>query len=295
LLIRGIPYLILATLLWSGNYIAGRILAPAMPALFLNGVRWSLSAIELLIIFAITGRRIPLIRKWKELLLLGFIGMFVFSSLNYLGLHTIPAAQAGIISGLIPVTILIFGVFILHERPKTRAWLGTVLSVLGVGLLFGLKTGSKGYSVSLGDVEMLLAAISWGWYTVLGKKFGKDLTPLQLTAGAAVYGAIFSDIAGIFSYSPSAIHMTNVDWIALVYVSTAASVIAYFVWTFGVERIGASKSAPFMNLLPVWTVILGVILLGEHMTGSQIIGGVIILLGAIIASTSQKAPQVNVK
>ncbi|MCI0182691.1 MAG: DMT family transporter [Acidibacillus sp.] len=280
---RGIFLLILATLLWSGNYIAGRVLAPAMPAFFLNGVRWVISAIILWAILRAKGKTIPLKQQWKGLLSLGIVGMFIFSTLTYLGLKSIPAAQAGMISGMIPVVILLLSVLMLRERPPLIAWLGIILSVVGVVILFGAGNGST-FTLSLGDLELMIAAVAWGLYTVIGKKLSHQIDPLTMTAGAAIYGAIPSAIAGALSYSPHTVHMSVVAWISLLYVSTAASVLAYFVWTSGVHVVGASRSAPFMNLLPIWTVILGVTLLQERLSTSEMIGGAVILIGAFIAN-----------
>ena len=157
-MIRGALLLTLATLLWSGNYIAGRMLAPAMPAFLLNGVRWTVSAALLLLLMSASGKRVPYRARWRELLLLGFIGMFVFSTLTYLGLHTVPAAQAGMISGAIPAGILLLSVLLLHERPSPLAWSGMALSILGVAVLVG--AGHTGhFAFSIGDVELIAAAL----------------------------------------------------------------------------------------------------------------------------------------
>ena len=287
-MIRGFLFLISATLLWSGNYIAGRVLAPAMPALMLNGVRWTLSAIELAVILAISGKRLPVIQKWREFTLLGFVGMFIFSGLTYLGLHSIPAAQAGMISGLIPVAILIFGVIIIKDKGSAMAWFGTALSLVGVVILLGPGHSRSKSPLSIGDIEMVIAAAAWGLYTVLGKRYGRNLDPLTLTAGAAVYGAIPSDIAGLVTFSPGSLHMTGQTWLALLYVSTAASVIAYFAWTFGVEKVGTTRSAPWMNLLPVWTTLLVITLLGERVNVTQLVGGAVVLLGAVLAGRRKR-------
>lgn len=287
----GIVYLLLATLLWSGNYIAGRVLAPDISALALNGIRWSLSAIELWLILKISGRTLPLFKKWRAFLLLGLLGMLIFSGLTYLGLHTVVAAQAGLISGCIPAMILFFSILLLKERPSIRAWIGMVISVLGIVVLFGLGHALTGERFNLGDVELLIAALAWGLYTVLGRKFGTDLSPLTLTTGAAIYGAVLSDMVGLATLHHAVFHLTGSAWFALLYVSTAASVVAYVVWTLGVERMGASKAAPYMNLLPIWTVLLGVLLLGEHIHFTQIIGGLLILLGAVLAGWPQRKNQ----
>lgn len=169
------------------------------------------------------GVPIPWRNKWREFLILGFVGMFVF--------------------------------------------------FVGVAVLLGSSGKGAVFSISLNDVELLVAAAAWGLYTVLGKKYGTQMDPLTLTAGAAIFGALPSDVAGLATFRSGLFHMDAVAWIARVYVSTAASVIAYFVWTLGVEWVGASRAAPWMNLLPVWTTISGIVLLGERVSVMQLIGG----------------------
>lgn len=281
---RGLPFLIVATLLWSGNYIAGRILAVVLPPLLLNGIRWVISFLLLWGILIFQRRRLPLFRHWKPLLVLGITGMFAFSSLTYLGLKTVPAAQAGMISGSIPVAILVLSVFVLKERPTVLGWVGVVLSVFGVFVLLGLSNDGSNFVFSDGDAALIVAAVSWGLYTVLGKHYGALLDPLTMTAGAAFYGAVPSALAGVLMWPAGGIRMTSVAWVSLVYVSTMASVVAYLVWTLGVESVGASRSAPFMNLLPIWTVVLGVILLHEQVTANEWVGGSITILGAVLTS-----------
>ena len=129
---RGILLLIVATLLWGGNYICGRFLAPALPSTLLNTVRWAISTVLLVGIMTISKKKLPLFSRWRELLILGFFGVFAFSTLNYLGLRSISASQAGMFSAGIPVAILLFTPFILKEEIKLKAWIGTVLSILGV-------------------------------------------------------------------------------------------------------------------------------------------------------------------
>ena len=80
------------------------------------------------------------------------------------------------------------------------------------------------------------------------------------------------------------IHMSMNAWLAVLYVSTFASVGAYFLWNAGVKKVGAGKAAPFINLLPVWTVILGVLLLHEQVSWISFVGGIVTIGGAILAS-----------
>ncbi len=182
---RGILFLILATVLWGGNYVCGRFLAPAMPSTLLNSLRWAISFVLLLDIMMLNKKKLPLVLRWREFLILGFFGIFAFSTLNYLGLRSISASQAGMISAGIPVAILLFTPFVLHEYIKARAWAGTMLSIIGVLILLVGKHATSTHNSILGDLEIILSSLAWGMYTVLGKRFSKYLDPLTMTAGAA--------------------------------------------------------------------------------------------------------------
>jgi|GEM_PF-20262 len=279
---RGFLLLVLANLLWSGNYVAGRVLAAAMPALLLNGIRWTVSATILLALVRLSGRRVPFRREWPRLLSLGAVGMFAFSSLTYLGLHSVGAARAGILSGVIPVTVVVFGALVAHDRPTPVTGAGAVLAVAGVVLLFGGRAAG-GLGVGPGDLEILLAAVAWGLYTALGRRFAERFDPLAATAGAAVFGAVPSLVAGLLALPGQSLHMAPAAWAALAYVSTAASVLAYWAWTSGVGEVGPARAAAFVNLLPVFTALLGVALLHERLGWRTVAGGAVIIGGALLA------------
>ncbi|MCR8929665.1 DMT family transporter [Priestia megaterium] len=281
---KGILLLIVATLLWAGNYICGRFLAPALPATLLNTIRWAISTLILWCLLAFNKRNLPILSKWKEFLVLGFLGIFAFSTLNYLGLKSISASQAGMISASIPIIILLFTPFLLKENIKTKGWIGAIISIIGVIILVRGKQSNFSATSIMGEIEILLSCIAWALYTVLGKKYGRQMDPLTMTAGAAFYGTLFSAISCIGTVQSDMIHMTNSAWLAIIYVSTLASVVAYFAWNAGVKILGAGRAAPFINLLPVWTVVLGIVLLQEQVSTMTFFGGIIAIIGAILAS-----------
>lgn len=283
---KGIALLITATILWGGNYVSGRYLADALPPTLLNTVRWGISTVLLAGLLALNKKRLPLFTKWKELSLLGFLGIFGFSTLTYLGLQSVSASQAGMISAGIPIAILLFTPLVLKERIRGKSWLGAFVSIAGVIVLFLGKggTGPASEASFLGDLEIMLSCVAWGLYTVLGKRYGKEIDPLTMTAGAAFYGTLFSAISCIGTVRPEAIHMSGTAWLCLAYVSTFASVGAYLAWTAGVRTVGPGSAAPYINLLPVWTVVFGVLLLNESISWVSLIGGLLTIIGAVVAS-----------
>jgi drug/metabolite transporter (DMT)-like permease len=281
---RGALLLVIATLLWGGNYICGRYLAPAMPPTLLNTVRWAISTVLLFIILASSKKNLPVFSKWKEFMLLGFLGIFAFSTLTYMGLSNISASHAGMISAGIPIAILLFTPLILKERPSTKAWVGAAISIIGVIILIEGKHASTHHGSVTGEIEIVIACLAWGLYTVLGKRYGKDIDSLTMTAGAALYGTVFSAISCIGTIHTNSIHMTVIAWICVIYVSTFASVVAYSAWTAGVKIAGAGRAAPYINLLPVWTVVFGVLLLHEQISWLSLAGGTVTIFGAVLAS-----------
>lgn len=163
-----------------------------------------------------------------------------------------------------------------------------MISIGGVYLLFQSKAPDSRSVSLMEDVLILLSCVAWSFYTVLGKKYGAAINPLTLTAGAAVYGSIFSAISCTGTIDPTTINMTPTAWLCILYVSTFASVVAYVCWNAGIKLMGPTKGAPFINLLPIWTVILGVFLLGEQISGVALAGGAFAMLGAIFANGKTK-------
>ncbi|EST10944.1 DMT family transporter [Sporolactobacillus laevolacticus] len=246
-------------------------------------------------LLAFYNKPFPIFKYWKEFLVSGFYGVFAFSTLNYLGLQSISASQAGMISAGIPITILIFTPIFLKEKIKLKAWVGAIISIIGVILLIqGKQTASSEGSI-LGEIEILISCVAWGMYTVFGKKYVKRIDPLTLTAGAAFYGTLLSAISCIGTVDPSSIHMSPNAWLGIAYVSTFASVIAFVLWNAGVKIVGAGQAAPYINLLPVWTVLLGVLLLKEQISGITLVGGIITIIGAVLASGKNNAVKIQQK
>ncbi len=282
---KGIALLLVATVLWAGNYISGRYLGPALPPTLLNTVRWAISSVILLAILGIQRKRLPLINMWKEFGLLGFTGIFAFSTLTYYALTNISASQAGMISAGIPIAILIFTPIFLKEKIGMQAWIGAFISIIGVMILFQGKMEAGFTSDSIvGNYQVVMAAIAWGIYTVLGKKYGAKTDPLILTAGASIYGTLFSGVSMVGSVDMNLVDLTPSVMLSIGYVSTLASVGAFLAWNIGVKIVGTGKAAPYLNMLPVWTVLLGIIVLDEEVSWLSWIGGFITISGAVLAS-----------
>lgn len=290
-MIRGIIYLVIAIVFWSGNYICGRFLADALPPNLLNTIRWIISTLILFALLLYKRKKLHLIAHWKEFLIAGFFGIFAFSTLLYWGLNYLTASQVGMITAFTPISILFFAILILRERLSIQGLIGTIISITGVIILFLGKSNGEEAGSWFGGILIILASLSWGIYTALGKKYSNKFDALTFLTGASFYGAILSALSCIGTVNLDDIHMTIGAWLAVIYVSTLASVVAFLAWQVGVQRVGAAYSAPFMNLMPVCTIVFGVILLNETVSVMSIIGGSISIVGALLASLPKSATE----
>ncbi len=274
---KSIVFLVLANVLWAGNFLSGRILRFSMGPFTLNGIRWVISALILMLVASRRGEKVPLLKEWKAFLLLGTVGMFLFSNLTYWGLTMVPAGEAGLLSGFTPLAVLIAGFVIAHDRVRPLQWLMVAVSIVGEIVLLGGAQASAGW---FGAGILIAAAITWGVYTALGRRFRNRFSVLTLTAGAAVWGAGPSALLGLWNLSYHPVHLSAEGVVALIYVSTLASVVAFMMWSAGVNRVGSGTAAPYMNLLPVFTALLAMALLHEMLTDMQLTGGLVVILGA---------------
>jgi drug/metabolite transporter (DMT)-like permease len=125
----------------------------------------------------------------------------------------------------------------------------------------------------------------WALYTIVGRKVLGGLTPLAATSYAALWGTLMLGAVAI----PEIVQLRagQFDWrmtVSLLYLGVLGTAVA-FVWYYtSVQRFGASVASIFNNLVPVFGVLTGVLLLGEALMPSMLIGGVIAIVGVLMVS-----------
>ena len=163
-----ITYLLLATALWAGNAIAGRVLVGSISPVTLSAVRWGLAALLLLPL----GWRVfmPGSALWqnkKRFLLLGLFGVGSYNVLLYLALQTSTAINVTLIGASMPIWMLFIGAVFYQVKPSVLQMIGAIVSLLGVGIV--LTRGDLATLLSMemviGDLLIMLATILWAFYS----------------------------------------------------------------------------------------------------------------------------------
>lgn len=283
-MLRAAIPLTLAPLFWAGNMVVGKLVLAEIDPVSLTFWRWLLAAGLLLGIAQLTERPDwrAVLRRWPLLLALAAIGMVGYVLLLYFGLSVTSPLNAALINAANPALITLLAVLVLREPFGWRKAVGIPLGVLGVAVV--LTDGALLSLVTLqldeGDLLVLLAVVAWSFYTLLGRR-ARDIPPITSTAVQAVFAVLL--LAPVLPFTglewpPS----TGGTW-GLLFIAVFPSVGAYLCFNAGMRRVPASTGAIFLNLLAVFTALIG-LALGQPITAPQIVGGAIVIGGVLLAS-----------
>ena len=282
--------LILTMTFWGGTFVAGRLLAAELHPLTASSLRFITASTMLLAAILIRDKTLPLLTRnqWRAIVLLGLTGVFFYNIFFFTGLQTVEAGRASMIIAVNPVITAFLAMFFFGERYNFSRSTGMIVSVCGAlvvisrGDLSAIFLGDIG---GMGELYIVGCVFSWSAYTLIGKQLLKDIEPLVAVAYSCTVGAIFLVITSLFTG-----HLTEfTDFTA-----TAAGCIFYFaffgttlgfIWFYdGVKKLGASRAAMYVNLVPVSGILLGTLFLDEHLGSSLLIGGSLVFFGLFLVN-----------
>jgi drug/metabolite transporter (DMT)-like permease len=291
--------LLIAPLLWSGNFAIGRAMHAQIPPLELSFYRWLL-VIFLLFPFvskSLYSNRIYILNEWKKLFLLSLLSVSTYTSCIYFGLRQTTVINAALLNGSVPVLIILLSTIVLKDKLTLFKLLGAISSIIGVFILIlsGNLSNILNFHLNEGDFYVVIAAISWALFSVLYKKFKITLPPFAFLFVTAVIGECILLLPYLIEINIGySMRLNFTTLFSILYAGIFSSIIAFTLWNFGVRNIGPTKAGYFFNLLPVFSFILAVAFLNEQFHYYQIFGSLFIFVGILIALNSKKENQIKI-
>ncbi len=271
-----------APVAWASNVVASRYLVTrGVDPLALTAARWLLAAGLLAAYTAPRG----MLRLGRRLLLAGLLGVTLFNNMLYLAVSYAPAALVGLVFGLLPVATMLVSRLYGIERLDAGLLAAAMLGFAGIALIEaeGLALGRRGEA--LGVAIALGSLLVWSLYTAETKKLTRSMHPLEVLAGSVVASVPFN-LAAAAPRLPQGLQPlaepTNLA--ILVYLAAVPGFAAYLAWTSAVKTLGPTTANLFVNLLPVASLILAVLLLGERLTPTQAAGSALVLASLALAA-----------
>ena len=217
----------------------------------------------------------------RHIFIIAIVGAAIQYSLTFTGLKGLEAGTAALIVQLEVPFLVLLGTFLLGETPSQRKWVGIGISFCGVAVM----TQQDELSGSLEAIILVIAGcFTWALGQVMIRKL-KEIEGMQVTAWIAVFAApqLFFMSAIFEEGQIEAIRNANaLVWGTVLYLGLVMTAFGYFLWNTLIRRHDVSRVAPFLLLLPFFSVIGGILLLGEQPTLAKFAGGFIIIVGVAI-------------
>jgi drug/metabolite transporter (DMT)-like permease len=289
--------LLLTAFFWGGTFVAGRLLASGVEPQAAAFVRFGIASLFLLTFTIRAEGRLPLLRKNQVIpvVLLGLTGVFAYNILFFTGLKYIQAGRAALIIATNPVLISLLSALFFKESLNWIKGTGICLSVFGAMIVIahGKLTHVSQYHFGFGELMIIGCVVSWVAYSLIGKIVMRGLSPLVSVAYSALVGTILLAVPALNSGLVKDIGQFGAtEWGSLFYLGFFGTVLGFFWYYQGIERIGPMRASVFINFVPVSAILLSATILGETITPSLLIGAALVISGVYCTNASSSISQV---
>jgi drug/metabolite transporter (DMT)-like permease len=258
-------------------------------------IRYTPIALVWIIVLAVTGGWRIAGRDWPRLLVVSLVGLFGFAAASIYGFAHVPAGIGGLVYATQPLFIALLAVVMLGERLTRSIILGLTLAILGTVLLLwdDLTSTDLDQSYLRGMLLLLLASFAWAFYSIPGKTIFLRYGPLPITAMSTII-ATLPMLALASPHTIDTLHaMTVRQWLEVLYLAFCSTFLAMLTWTYASAKLPATTIGAFLYLIPVIAVLAGVLILGETVSWSTVLGGLFIILGVAVAQFGPRLRRVR--
>ncbi len=293
-ILQGVLLALAATLLWSGNFIISRAVNKDIGPVSLAFYRW-LSASIIIAPFAwkkLKEEKQVIIANYRYLIFVSLTGIALFNTFVYVAGHYTSAINMALIGTTSsPIFATIMAVVFLKEKLSRYRVFGMITCISGILMLISNGSWSKlaAFHFSKGDLWILAGAFAFAIYNVLVRKKPTTISAINFLFIIFLIGTLM-----LFPfYLRELMYDAPTNWNpiligSIVYLGLGTSAIAFLCWNLAIQKLGAGRTVLFGNLIPVFSIIEAVILLGEKMTSAHIISGIIVVSGLAIANLKSK-------
>lgn len=249
--------------------------------------RFLFGSLVVIVLLVLWRPPMPNRKNFPKAMLLGLFGALGFNVPVAYGINIIEAGTAALLIGTQPVFIaLLAGIFLKEHIP--RRMIAGLLLALGGSATIALA-GAGGFSLDgrylLGCGLVLGAAFAWSSYSVVAKPhLGPDLPATSVAMIGTLLGLPLAMVVGAGGFTERVLDLPPVGWLAILLLSTGASVVAPMLWNIGLSLGQASRAGLYLNLVPIFGVLMSVMLLGESLNAVVVLGGAFILTGILLAT-----------
>ena len=277
--------LILIAFVWAGSFVVVKAISQEIDPIFLGFLRFIVATPLMLLVLLIQKKSIILKKQLlPHMALLGLSGVTLLYLFQFIGISLTTAATAGVLINTNVIFIALLSFFTLKEKINKTITIGILISFAGVIIVITSQSSNGAIQLSyefiLGALLVMLSALCWAIYSIIGKHLLKDYDSISITTTAFLWGTLFY-IPFLPAVWNSWTSITIPGWGAIIYLALVCSVFGYLGWYYALKHIPASKAAVYLNLIPLFTILLA-LLFGEIPTYYFLIGAALIIYGVYL-------------
>ena len=287
--------MLLVALIWGLSWAVGRILALGLPPLTGAWLRYVVTLLLFYAWFAVRAARGKQVRwfpkdrqSWKTLTLIGLTGVFGYQIFFMHGMRLTAAGDASLIVTFNPIFTVLLAAPLLGQPISRKMFAGLACGFIGVAVVTGWSpnTDLPFNERILGDFLILLAALNWALTTNMTKRMMErrkgeaEASTLEIVVWYSLLGTLMlTPLAAWETWKYGLPQPTMTDWYAVIYLGALSTVIAYYWFARGIEKLGATAASSYVFLVPLFGVLGGVWLLDEKVGWTLIAGFILIVSG----------------
>jgi drug/metabolite transporter (DMT)-like permease len=197
------------------------------------------------------------------------------------------ASTVTLFLGMTPIFIGVITTLVGFERMGRGFWVATIVSIVGVTFV---ASGSGGFSGHLfGDLLAVLTALTWGAYSVAIAPMMRRYSPFRISSLVLAIGWVPIAIVGLRQTTTQSFHFSTLMWVCFGFAVIGPLFLTNILWFTAIAKVGPSRASLFSNMQPAFGVVFALILLGEHLSRWEVVGGVLII-SAVLAERSRRTP-----
>jgi drug/metabolite transporter (DMT)-like permease len=291
--------LLAVALFWGGTWVAGRVAVGEASPLAVASWRFLFAALALGGLLVVRDgwprwRR----REWALAFALGASGIFLYNVCFLYGLKFIEAGRGALVVALTPAAIALADWLFHGAGMSGRKALGIAVAMAGCLLVVtrgepsALLSGAIAGGIGAGEWLILGCVVLWTAYTFASRRATRTMSPLAATFGASLTGWAMLTLAALVD--GSLFSLAQMSWrgaSSIVFLGLFGTAVAFTWYAAGVHSLGATQAGAFINLVPVFAVLLGALLLGERLPGTVLAGGALVMTGVIITNRAPLVPR----
>ena len=294
--------MILVVFSWGMAWAVGRILALGLPPMTGAWLRYVLTMVLFYLWFvgrALKGNEVNWLptgrQTWRTLTLIAITGVLGYQLFFMNGMRFTAAGDASLIITFNPIFTVLLAAPMLGQQITRKMFVGLFCGFIGVAVVTGWSpnTDIPFEDRILGDFMILLASLNWAMTTnntkrMMEQRNGEQkATTLEIVVWYSLIGTVLlTPFAAWETWQHGIPEPTLTDWYAIIYLAAISTVLAYYWFAIGVEKLGATAAASYIFLMPVFGVLGGVILLDENIGWTLLLGFILIVVGVRVVPVS---------